>query len=194
MIVAVEDPISEAVARKIVQVARPDLTIYQVMRKNGHGYVRMKIRELNRTAQKIPVFVLLDLDRPEPCPADLIRQVLPVPHAAKLLFRIAVLEIESWVMADREAFARFVGVARDLVPDNPDDISDPKAAVVSLAKRSKRKEIRDDLVPNPGDIRKVGPAFNPRMVAFVENEWRVHLARTTSPSLDKAVERLEVAF
>jgi len=164
------------------------------MRKNGQGYIRARIRELNRTANTIPVFVLIDLDHPEPCPADLIRQMLPTPHATMLLFRVAVMEIESWVMADREAFARFLGVARNLVPDNPDNIADPKAEIISLARRSRRREIRDDLVPVPGDIRKVGPAFNPRMIAFVENEWRLDEARAISPSLNKAVERLQNAF
>ncbi len=73
MIAAVEDALSEAVVRRIVAEVRPDLTIYQVMRKNGQGYIRANLRKWNVTANKVPVFVIVDLDRPDPCPADLIR-------------------------------------------------------------------------------------------------------------------------
>src|SRR6266568_1155742 len=126
MIAAVEDALSEAVVRKIVTVVRPDLTLYQVMRRNGQGYIRSKVRQLNQTARSVPVLVLVDLDRPVPCPADLVQALLPIPHAPKLLFRVAVMEIESWVMADRKPFARFVGIAEDFVPTDTDAEPHPK--------------------------------------------------------------------
>lgn len=194
MIAAVEDALSEAVVRKIVAEVRPDLTLYQVMRKNGQGYIRSKVRALNRTANSVPVLVLVDLDRPEPCPADLIRHLLPIPHAPRLLFRVAVMEIESWVMADRKRFAGFLGVAEDLVPVDPDAEAQPKELIVSLAKKSKLKEIRNDLVPATGDTRIVGPAYNPLLTAFVETTWRLGAAASISPSLHKAVQRLRSAF
>ncbi|MCU1245698.1 MAG: hypothetical protein JWN02_1608 [Acidobacteria bacterium] len=193
MIAAVEDALSEAVVRRIVAVVRPDLKLYSVMRKNGHGYIRSRIRELNRTAQTIPVLVLVDLDRPEPCPADLIESFLPAPRASKLLFRVAVMEIESWVMADRPAFAKFLSVSLNRVPENPDTVLRPKEAIVSIAKRSARKAIRDDMVPSPGGTRMVGPAFNARLIRFVET-WDPEAAARVSPSLQKAIERLRSAF
>src|SRR5260370_38191900 len=101
MIAAVEDVVSEAVVRRLVTVIRPDLHISGVVRKNGKSYVRHRIRELNRVAHSVPVFVMIDLDTPIPCPADVIRSWLPNTFAPKLLFRVAVMEIESWVMADR---------------------------------------------------------------------------------------------
>ena len=79
------------------------------------------------------MLVLVDLDRPEPCPADLIESILPAPRASKLLFRVAVMEVESWVMADRVAFARFLSVPLHRIPDEPDTILQPKEAIVSIA-------------------------------------------------------------
>lgn len=194
MIAAVEDALSEAVVRKIVTVVRPDLTLYQVMRRNGQGYIRSKVRQLNQTARSVPVLVLVDLDRPDPCPADLIQALLPIPHAPKLLFRVAVMETESWIMADREPFAEFIGIAEQIVPTDTDAELHPKELIVSLARKSKHKQIREDLAPAPGDTRIVGPAFNARLTSFVENAWRVDAATSASNSLRKAVERLRVAF
>jgi hypothetical protein len=194
MIAAVEDALSEAVVRKIIAEVRPDLTLYQVMRKNGSGYIRSILKELNQAARTLPVFVVIDLDRPEPCPADLIRQFLPHPRAANLVFRVAVMEIESWVIADGEAFARFLAIPRHAVPDDPDSIAEPKELIATLARRSRRRELREDLAPKAGDVRRVGAGFNPRMIAFVENEWSLVAASAASRSLRKAVERLQAAF
>lgn len=194
MIAVVEDGLSEAVVRKTVAEVRPDMTIYQVMRKNGQGYIRTKIRELNRVAHRIPVFVLVDLDRPEPCPADLIRNLLPIPQGPMLLFRVAVMEIESWVLADRRGFSKFLGIPHDSVPDHPDAVADPKELIVSLARKSKRREIREDMIPSAGDVRRTGAAFNPRLIAFVENDWSIQEAAAASPSLRKTIERLRTTF
>jgi hypothetical protein len=128
MIAAVEDILSEAVVRKLVNSTRPDLTIWTVIRKNGNGYLRTRVRQLNQTARSVPVFILTDQDRPVPCPADLIREWLPVPAAAKLLFRVAVMELESWIMADREAFATFLRVPMSLIPEDTDTLPDPSGS------------------------------------------------------------------
>jgi len=194
MIAAVEDAISEALVRRLVAEVRPDLTLYQVLRKNGQGYIRQKARALNNTAHSIPVFILVDQDRADPCPSDLIQEILPVPHSPQLLFRVAVMEAESWVLADAGNLATFLGVSRGHVPVAPDQIPHPKEMIVALAARSHTREIRDDLVPRPGDIRKVGAAYNPRLIGFIEKQWDMHAAAAASPSLRKAVNRLRRAF
>jgi hypothetical protein len=194
MIAAVEDAVSEALVRRLIAEVRPDLTLHQVMRKNGKGYIRSKARALNRTAHSVPVFILVDQDRYDPCPADLIREILPVPHGPRLLFRVAVMEAESWLLADANHLATFLGVSRGHMPAAPDEVSQPKEMIVALAARSQTRAIRDDLVPRPGDLRKVGAAYNPRLISFIENEWDVNAAAAVSPSLRRAVDRLRIAF
>jgi hypothetical protein len=194
MIVAVEDVVSEAVVRRIVTAVRPDLTVSVVIGKHGRSYIQGRIRELNRTARSVPVLVLVDLDKAVPCPADLIESWLPSPRAPKLLFRLAVMEIESWLMADRDAIAEFLSVPLHRVPMNPDTVLQPKELIVSMARKSRRKEIRDDLVPADGDTRIVGPAFNARLTAFATNTWNPHAAGVNSPSLGRTLERLRSAF
>ena len=36
------------------------------------------------------------------------------------------MEIESWVMADREGFAKFISISLDHMPQRMDDLEDPK--------------------------------------------------------------------
>src|ERR1051325_5703286 len=130
MIAAVEDAVSEALVRRLVAEVRPDLTIYQVMRQNGQGYIRSKARALNRTAHSVPVFILVDQDRLDPWPADLIQEILPVRHGPRLLFRVAVMEAESWVLADAENLGTFLGVSRGHIPIAPDEVPQPKEMIV----------------------------------------------------------------
>jgi len=194
MIVAVEDVLSEVVVRRLIETIRPDLNISVVMRKNGRGYLQSRARELNRTARAVPVLIVADLDRPIPCPPDLIDQWLSSPPAPLLLFRIAVMEIESWILADRNSFAEFLGVPSHRIPPNTDAIAQPKEFIVSLARKSRRRDIRDDLVPVPGATSTVGPAFNPRLADFVSGSWNVEKAVRSSPSLRRSVDRLATAF
>ena len=43
-----------------------------------------------------------------------------------MIFRIAVREVESWIIADKEGIAEFLNVAVANFTDLPDNISDPK--------------------------------------------------------------------
>lgn len=195
MIAAVEDVLSEAVLRRLLAVVREDLAPgVAVMGRRGRSFLEQKGRELNRTARSVPVIILADLDRAEPCPADLIKEMLASPPAPNLLFRIAVMEIESWIMADRREFSAFLGVPIHRIPLDTDTVSQPKEFIVGLARKSRRKAIRDDLAPRPGSTAVVGPAFNAQLSAFVSDRWNVKRATESSPSLRRTVERLRVAF
>jgi hypothetical protein len=194
MIVAVEDVLSEAVVRRLIEATRHDLSISVVMRKNGRGYLESRAHELNRVARSQHVLLVTDLDRPVRCPADLIQQWLSGPAEQGLLFRIAVMEIESWILADRDYFADFLGVPVHRIPANTDEIGQPKEFIVSLARRSKRKDIRQDLIPPPGATNAVGPAFNFRVGIFVSTTWNAVRAAKASPSLHRAIARLATAF
>jgi hypothetical protein len=104
------------------------------------------------------------------------------------------MEVESWIMADREEFARFMRVSSDAIPANTDTLPYPKEFIVSLAKRSKRKDIREDLVPAPGGTATVGPGFNSQIANFVAMHWDPSNAAAASPSLRGAIVRLQRAF
>jgi hypothetical protein len=194
MILAIEDPLSEAVALKLIADVRSDLLITTVMGRRGNSYLRGKARALNQTARTVPVMLLTDLDDPSECAPHLRSSWLGAAPHPQLLFRVAVMEIESWVLADRDAIATHLGVPAHRIPANTDTIADPKQFLVNLARRSRSAETRAALVPTPGSTARVGASYNPRLIAFVADTWSHRRAAKASPSLAKAIHRLSEAF
>lgn len=190
LILAVEDPLAEAVSRKLLSVVRPDLTVGVVMGLRGKEYLKARARELNRTAVSLPVFLLVDLDRPVPCPADAIINWLGGTPQGRMLFRFAVMEIESWILADRMRVAALLGIPSDRIPVDCDGIPEPKEFLVNLAKSSRYANVKQDIVPARGSTATVGPAYNSRLATFVAQVWEPMDAVHNSGSLAKAAQRL----
>jgi hypothetical protein len=112
-----------------------------------------------------------------------------------MCLRIAVRQVEAWLLADAARIARFIGVSRVLVPNDPDAVPNAKDAMVNLARRSTRRAIRDDMVPVPGSGLNVGPGYSGRLIEFAldeRNGWRPEEADGVSPSLHRARLALEV--
>ena len=117
---------------------------------------------------------------------------LGAPLSPNLLYRFAVMEIESWIMADRENFAEFLSVGLGSVPQVPDEIAKPKEEIVALARKSRSKNIRDGLVPlRSRASSKVGPNYNDVLSDFVRTQWNVRSAQRHSPSLKRTCRRLQ---
>jgi hypothetical protein len=184
---AVEGLVDEAVARRLIVLAggRPG----PVYGKNGKSFLRQKILGYNNAARHFPWLVLVDLDQDADCAPPVREEWLPDP-APNLCFRVAVREVESWLMADAEALAGFLSVARSRIPPNPENLDDPKVVMVNLARHSRRLPIRVDMVPRPGSGRVVGPAYVSRLVEYILDRWRPEIAAKKSDSLRRAIECL----
>lgn len=189
LFIAVEDELSEIVIVEIIGQCGGRFEPSPIYRRGGAGYLRRKIKDFNRAAQGMPFFVLTDLDQHE-CPPSLIANWLRVPKHSNLIFRVAVREVEAWVMAHREAFAKFLGIAVELIPLRIEEIDDPKELLVRLARRSRRADVRRDLVPRPGSTAKVGRDYNGALGRFVMKSWNAFEAAENSASLHGTVEAL----
>ena len=80
-----------------------------------------------------------------------------------------------------------------MCPHDPDSVDDPKRALVNLARRSRRRAVRDEIVPREGSGRSVGPLYTTRMIEFVQNKaagWRINHALGVSDSLNRCVGHL----
>jgi hypothetical protein len=130
----------------------------------------------------------MDLDN-DACAPHLRSDLLP-QQAARMCFRVAIREIEAWLLADRERISRFLSVARTRISTTPDDLDDPKRALVEAARRSRSRAMREDIVPADRSGRTVGRAYSARMTEFVMSEWRPEVAAGSSSSLARCLSRL----
>jgi hypothetical protein len=184
---AVEGIVDEAVVRKlIVQTGGRPGTVYG---KNGKPYLRWQIEGYNNAAKRLPWLVLVDLDRDAECAPPLCEQWLPDP-ALYLCFRVAVREVEAWLMADGESLSSFLSVARSRIAAEPEQLFVPKTEMVNLARHSRRRQIREDMVPRERSGRQVGPAYASRLMEYVETQWRPEVAAQGAESLRRAMDCL----
>jgi hypothetical protein len=188
MTLAVEDSLSEAVARKILCQSERNYCVTNCLGGKGFGYLKTKINAFNTAARILPFFVLTDQDNG--CPPDKIKNWLNHEAHSNLIFRIAVMEIESWVMADRNAIADFLSIPATSFPHNMDEIPDPKRFLLTRAKKSRSKNLKEDIVPRPGSTATIGPNYNARLSDFIRNNWNVHEAVKYSESLRRAFKKL----
>jgi hypothetical protein len=186
--VAVEGFPDEAVATRLTEkLGVPSVEIYV---KHGKGNLDKSLGAYNAAARFSTWLVLRDLDHDAPCPGALRDTLLPQrsPH---MIFRIAVRAVESWLMADARNFAKFLSIPLELVPANPESLEDPKNAVINLARRSKKRDIREDMVPRQGSGAVEGPAYASRLAEFALFHWQLAAASAHSGSLSRCIERLK---
>jgi hypothetical protein len=181
---AVEGIVDEAVARKLITEAggRPG-TIYG---KNGKPFLRRHINGYNSAAHHLPWMVLVDLDHDAECAPPLCEEWVQDP-APYLCFRVAVREVEAWLMADAESLAAFLSVALTRIPTDPERLQKPKMEMVNFARHSRRREIREDMVPRERSGRSVGPAYASRLIEYIETQWRPQVATRRADSLRRAI-------
>lgn len=189
---ATEDELSEAVLRRLLRHARRGYSVGNAYGRGGFGYLRKTIIGWNRAARGVPFIVLTDLDNCV-CPPALIEQWLPAtPKHPNLLFRIAVREVESWLLADSANLSEYLHINAKRMPENPDQIADPKKTLVDLARLSRSADVRGRIVPKSRSTATQGPDYNACLCAFVAGQWDIDLARANSASLDRAVRRLAI--
>ncbi|NVM22149.1 MAG: hypothetical protein HWN68_10270 [Desulfobacterales bacterium] len=182
---AVEDPLSEIVVRVMLQQSGRHYAVGTCFGHYGFGYLKKRVNGFNNAAQGTPFLVLTDLDQTD-CPPVLIREWFSSPIHNNLLFRIAVREVEAWLLAHRSAFAAFLGVREALVPDNPDELIDPKRSLIELTAKSRKRGIRDAIIPRAGSTARIGPDYNGQLISYVQNNWKAKEAINHSTSLSKA--------
>ena len=184
---AVEGLIDAAIARRLARfVGFDQCTVYET---GGKPRLDERLSSYDAAARHGAWLVIRDLDHDAECAADLISAKLP-RVSPTMCFRVAVRAVEAWVMADSDEFARVFGVALNSLPARPDEVPDPKLAVVNLARRSRFKLVREDLVPANGLSARVGPLYNARMVEFVQMRWRPERAASRSESLGRCLRAL----
>jgi hypothetical protein len=184
-----EDVLSEAVLKQMLKQSQRPFLVGDCFNQRGNDQIKKNISGFNNAAKGMPYLVLTDLDNAD-CPLVILSEWLTQPKHPNLLFRIAVKEVEAWLLAHREAFAKFLGISVDLIPGDADRIPDPKQLLINLAKKSRKRKLREAIVPEPNSTAKIGKDYNGQLIEFVNKSWQVASAQTNSPSLERAMNAL----
>ena len=184
-----EDALCCAFGERIVHTMLPDWTLARTS-INAGGITKLTPnlpRYVEQARHVQPVVCVADTDGR--CPVDLLEQWLQKRAEARFVFRLAVTEAESWLLADHKTLAEFFAVPVGRIPDCPDELPDPKRTVLALARRSKCRPIRTEVVSSfdPG---KPGNGYNLHLCEYVRTHWRALRAAERSPSLARAIHRI----
>ena len=138
-----------------------------------------------------PVLALRDLDRDSPCAPALVAKLLPTRNP-RMLLRVCVREAETWLLADRDAYAKYCGVKAGLLPHVPDELDDPKRTILELVLAGKARKLAAHL--KEGRSRSVPDwaLLGEWHSGFAEEYWDPQRAAESgrSPSLSRSFERL----
>jgi hypothetical protein len=184
---ATEDELSEVVGERLILEA--GMTVRNRFRRNGVGYLRANMKKWTQLVRNgVPLVLLADLDS-SPCAGGLLRKwsdgkTLP----DNLVLRVAVREVETWLLADDTALGRFLGTPVR-IPANPEALPDPKATLLNIAQRGS-KSIRRDLLAEPGAASAQGIGYNVRLCDFVRGSWKPSRAARKARSLERACLRI----
>lgn len=189
--IAFEDPLSEALLDSILAQSGRLFCVGGRYSRGGYGYLKSRIRAFNSASRVTPFLVLTDLDNNECAPRLKTDWLAGRREHPNLLFRVAVREVEAWVMADREAFSNFLGIRVSRLPQDLDSVTDPKRLLLALTRQSRRRQLREAILPPSSSSRTQGPDYNARLIEFVWSHWRLSVARSHSLSLRRAENRLK---
>jgi hypothetical protein len=184
---ATEDELSEIVGERIIE--HLGMSVDLKFGRRGNGYLRSNLDKFRELALRGPLLLLTDQDN-APCPLALIEnwsKGCELPK--KMAFRVVSRQIESWIMADADAFSSFLGVKSSAIPAAPDLLPDAKRSLLMLAKGAKA-DLRRGLLPRAGSTSKQGVGYNTHLGDFVRKRWRIEDAMSRSASLARCVRRV----
>lgn len=190
IITVAEDQLLASLGKKILSESG-EFDIHNELVRGGENRLKAMLDScIGMSKSGLPVLFLTDLDNAV-CAGHKVADWMSgktIPDG--LLFRVAVREAESWVMADSFRFSRFLGVSQRLISSNPDNLVNPKSDLIKLARRSRLRELRDGIPPQTRLTAQVGPEYNHLLTGFVEQFWDLNQARCNSESLNKACIRV----
>ncbi len=184
-----EDALCCAMGERLIAAVLPGWSLAQAP-IDTRGITRL-LPEIPRYVEQAkhvqPVLCVADTDGH--CPVDLLSQWLPADVGDRFLLRFAVTEAECWLLSDREGAADFFSVPINNIPRDAAGLDDAKREVLRLARRSRSRAIRNEVVSS-SDATKRGAGYNLHLTRFARESWEVRRAAGRSTSLAKALQRL----
>jgi len=191
-----EDQPSEDVIKKLVDLILPQTDYWPInTTRGGFGHIKTNIKGYYQSFVNVPCFVLTDLDD-RPCAPGLMTEWLgqSPPYRSNFIFRVAVREVEAWLLADHGAIAKFLGLNKEYVSREiieADRLPDPKLKLLQLALRTKKSDLQKDMLRLENGSPRQGPAYNMRIGEYISKYWDIRNAAVFSDSLKRAVNALK---
>lgn len=196
----VEDRPSADIARKLLEHRNATKTS-KLLFNDGFpeitgGYSRIEEKAdifLNMARAGIYTFIITDLDNRK-CAGMMLREwfSIPTPQPISLpkevVFRIAVREAESWILADRETWAKYIKIPVANWSRSPDQLADPKQHLLNVVRNKGRKKVHKEMLPH--GTAHIGPRYNDVLCEFIAQRWSPTRAAALSPSLKRAIDAL----
>ena len=186
----VEDELSLSVMLKVMAFTQRDYIVLRPLVARGVDNIRRSLPKYRNASRALAHIVVVDLDD-EPCAPALRAQWGLTTLPAQMLFRVAVREVEAWILADRTGFANFASILPSKVSQTPETLSDPKQTLINLVRSSRNRQLSREIVPKQGTSMSKGPLYNERLGKFVRDDWDVAAAMQAAPSLQRTVNRLQ---
>jgi hypothetical protein len=185
--IAVEGDLDEVVLKKLLDFI--GMEVSYVYGKRGKNYLMENIQRYNQAAQHGRWVILVDLNNDAKCPPPFINSWLPLRNQ-NLQLRVAVRAVESWLLSERDEMARFLAVSKQRIPLYPEDEDKPKRILINIARHSRSKTIRTDIVPRDGSTAIQGPGYTTRLIEFTMKYWNPERAASNAPSLQRSINSL----
>lgn len=189
ILVVGEDDLSCALGQQLLEQVLPSWTLSgKPINTRGITKLIPRLPGLIEQSRYVrPVLCVADTDNA--CPVKWLNKRLPNGAPDGFFLRLAVPESESWVLADRQGTSEFFKIAMAQVHPDPEQLADPKREMLRLAKKSKIRQISEEMVSST-DVSKQGSGYNAHLSALVHKVWRAKRASERSPSLNRAIQRL----
>ncbi len=200
--IAGEDEVTRRVIYRILNYCSPEgCRVLNALPARG-GEIKKRILEFNQLAAKTPVILLTDLDA-NPCAPTLKKKLLKgAVTQENFIFNIAVDEAESWLMADREGFAKYMSLPLKSIPEACMQKQGGNKACMEmqfnykssyflthvLAEECRNETLKAQLCVK-GKASK-GKEYNAAILPFVNAHWDIEVAMKNSDSLARMVNRI----
>lgn len=190
MYTAAEDRLSATVLERLIIETNGALEICVSIPPKGSGELKRKLQSLIKLAPNVPVIMLTDLDLKACAPSLAAEWFGNTKKPKPLLFRVAVREVEAWLLADRTNFSEFAKVPLTKIPKSPEALDDPKQTLLNLIARYSPSTLKSDVISNRGHDPKQGLAYNERLSQFVLHDWDPVQASSQADSLARTRKRI----
>jgi len=186
-----EGALDSAAADRLLDVLEVKEQGFVVIDKRGGTSFWPEVHRYNDAAEFCgPILGLVDLEG-GPCPSALIAKHLPHGRNPDFVLRIAERMLESWLLADRRRIAEYLRVPVTRIPATPDELDHAKLELVNIARRSRSREIREDMVPEPGTSGIIGKGYTTHVQTFIRERWNPLDAQHASGSLQRAIRAIQ---